>query len=89
MAEKKPAVEAARPGPSFLVALGASLGLLHPQILPLEAAPFKGGRSAHACGSAIGWAIPSPLLRSSAADRSLPSFALHSPPLIEHQSQAG
>jgi len=27
------------------VALVASLGLLHPQILSLEAVPFKGGRS--------------------------------------------
>ena len=36
-----------RPG----VVLVASLGLLHPQILSLEAVPFKGGRSEMVWGS--------------------------------------
>jgi len=37
-------------GRSVLVALVASLGLLHPQILPPEVVLFKGGRSLGSLG---------------------------------------
>jgi len=43
------------PVPSFRVALVASLGLLHPQILSLEAVLLKGGRSRWRSAYVLNW----------------------------------